>query len=380
MTYKIDLFAIFIFLGIVQAIFLCFFFLSRDNRKVQANIFTGLLLISLAASNIEILLMYTGYIIHCLYLVDFSEPFAFLLGPSLYLMVLSITRGKISRLQYLHLAFAAIYLVLIIPFFILPEEVKFNSWVESYKLDIAMRPYDYDRGDPRVFWITDHHTELTLFSLILYAALSLIEVLRVFREKGESFFRTTHPVLSKLRGGVLQLLVATALILIVKWFNPNDTGDHLFAAYTAIAIYIMSFRVMRQSGFFRHDSLHEPQKYKSSVVTQEQQQQMLIRLNKLMEQEKPFMKPDFSLPDLAQQLGTSVHTLSQVINSGLGKSFFEMTAGYRVDEAKRLLKMQANVKVEEIAEQVGYNSKSSFNTAFKKITGKTPSEFRAQAD
>ncbi|MDL5049165.1 helix-turn-helix domain-containing protein [Oscillatoria amoena NRMC-F 0135] len=53
-------------------------------------------------------------------------------------------------------------------------------------------------------------------------------------------------------------------------------------------------------------------------------------------------------------------------------------AFYRVEEAKRLLKEQMNIKVEEIAGQVGYNSKSSFNTAFKKITGITPSEFRQQ--
>jgi AraC-like DNA-binding protein len=54
-----------------------------------------------------------------------------------------------------------------------------------------------------------------------------------------------------------------------------------------------------------------------------------------------------------------------------------MVAVYRVEEAKRLLKEQPHVKVEEIAEQVGYNSKSSFNTAFKKISGKTPSEYRS---
>lgn len=59
-------------------------------------------------------------------------------------------------------------------------------------------------------------------------------------------------------------------------------------------------------------------------------------------------------------------------------SFFEMTAEYRLEEAKRLLREKINIKVEEIAEEVGYNSKSSFNAAFKKITGKTPSEWRVE--
>jgi AraC-like DNA-binding protein len=55
-----------------------------------------------------------------------------------------------------------------------------------------------------------------------------------------------------------------------------------------------------------------------------------------------------------------------------------MRAEYRVEEAKRLLREKINIKVEEIAEEVGYNSKSSFNAAFKKITGKTPSEWRVE--
>jgi AraC-like DNA-binding protein len=83
------------------------------------------------------------------------------------------------------------------------------------------------------------------------------------------------------------------------------------------------------------------------------------------------------LADLATRLKISTHQLSQVINEGLGKNFFEMTAEYRVQEAQARLRDQPHLKVEEIAEQVGYLSKSSFNTAFKKITGQTPSEWRS---
>jgi AraC-like DNA-binding protein len=62
----------------------------------------------------------------------------------------------------------------------------------------------------------------------------------------------------------------------------------------------------------------------------------------------------------------------------MGKGFFEMLAWYRVEEAKRLMREdpEAKITVEEIADKVGYNSKSSFNTAFKKLSGQTPSQFR----
>jgi AraC-like DNA-binding protein len=375
MPYRIDLFAVFIFLGMVQAIFLCFFFFSKPNRQVKANVFHGLLLLTITLCVFEIFLMYTGYIVNCLYLVDYSEPFSFFIGPLFYLMLLSLIHGDVKRKQYWHLAFGFIYVFLLIPFLMQPEAVKFNAWVDSYKPGLPFRDSDY-HDDPRLLLITHFHSTLTMVSLGVYAILSLWEVSKAFRLRKESFFTSQHPVLRKLRVGVIQLLSATIFLLIIKTFNEDDTGDHWFAAFSSILIYFTSFTVINQSGFFKSASLAEPDRYKSSVVTPHVHHATLEKLSKVMKEEKPFLQPGFSLPDLAAKIGTTVHVLSQVINEGLSKSFFEMTAEYRVEEAKKLLKEKQNIKVEEIAEQVGYNSKSSFNTAFKKITGLTPSEFR----
>jgi AraC-like DNA-binding protein len=166
-------------------------------------------------------------------------------------------------------------------------------------------------------------------------------------------------------------------MLVVKLLNKNDTGDHVLAAFGSLLIYANSISVINRSGFFKQATLDEQVKYKSSSLTDDDQlQQHIIKLKQIMEVQKPFLKPSFSLPELAQLMNLSVHLVSQIINDKLGKSFFEMIAEYRIEEAKKLLVNQPNIKIEEIAEQVGYNSKSSFNTAFKKFTGKTPSEFR----
>jgi len=377
MPYRIDLFAVFIFLGIVQGIFLLLFFLSKENRKIKSNLFHGLMLLSIVAVLTEIFLMYTGYIVNCLFLVDFSEAFGLAIGPCFYLLVLSLTKGNISRKNYLHLAFPVVYFFLELPFLILPENAKYNAWVGSYHPDWDFRPYHYGY-DPRMFWVTDHCTEISLISLLFYTTLGLLEIFKAFKLKKESFWRPTHNVLKFLRWAVLSIASATLGILVVKLFHKEDTGDHLFAAYITVSIYLTSFGIIRDSGFFKRPTLVDQQKYKGSTVSPETQSQLLDRLNRVMSEQKPFLKTEFSLPDLAQQLGTSVHTLSQTINERLGKSFFEMVAEYRVEEAKKLLKDQPNIKVEEIAEQVGYNSKSSFNTVFKKLTGSTPSEFRSR--
>ena len=67
-----------------------------------------------------------------------------------------------------------------------------------------------------------------------------------------------------------------------------------------------------------------------------------------------------------------------MINEKLNQSFFEMIASYRIEAAKSILNTEMGKKliIEEVAERVGYNSKSAFNTAFKKFTSQTPSEYR----
>ena len=150
MPYRIDLFAVFIFLGIVQGVFLLTFFLSKENRKIKSNLFQGLMLLSIVACITEIFLMYTGYIVHCLFLVDFSEAFGLAIGPAFYLLILSLTRGRFSSKHYWPLAFPLIYFFLELPFLVLPEDAKYNAWVGSYHPDWAKRPFDYEYGSPPV--------------------------------------------------------------------------------------------------------------------------------------------------------------------------------------------------------------------------------------
>ncbi len=371
MDYKIDLFAIFIFLGIVQAIFLSLFFFSKNNRKIETNVYQGIMVLAMAACTFEIFLCYTGYIIHCLWLVDFSEPLSYLIGPAFYLMIVSLINGKTDKTRYYHFIFAVLWLIIQIPFFIQSNDVKFNAWVGAYHTaGLTFRDEDAD------FFSSPYHSEIILAHLSIYMILGFIATIKSFRGKNESIWKTKHPTFLQLRSSVFQIAFVIVLISIVKLFYRGDTGDHLFAAYISIAIYLVSFQVIRQSGFFKQPNLVEQQKYKSSSLSRDDQSEILKKLKERMETERPFMQPNFSLPDLAAQLKISTHQLSQVINEGLGKSFFEMTAEYRIEEARRLLKEKLNIKVEEIAEEVGYNSKSSFNTAFKKIVGVTPSEFR----
>ncbi|NID13026.1 helix-turn-helix domain-containing protein [Fibrivirga algicola] len=105
----------------------------------------------------------------------------------------------------------------------------------------------------------------------------------------------------------------------------------------------------------------------------------LSTLLDFMNSEKPYLEPDLALPDLARRMHTNPVLLSQVINAGAGKNFNDFVNEYRVDEFKRQVRDPANAHLSflGLALDCGFNSKATFNRAFKKFTGTSPKEFTA---
>jgi AraC-like DNA-binding protein len=119
-------------------------------------------------------------------------------------------------------------------------------------------------------------------------------------------------------------------------------------------------------------------KYAKSGLRREQMHEYMRRLDVLMESQHVYLKPDLTLPVLAEEVGCSVNHLSQVINSGFEMSFFDYVNNYRVRHAKELLLKMDGKKgaILNIAFTVGFNSNSAFYAAFKKHVGMAPAMFR----
>lgn len=100
-----------------------------------------------------------------------------------------------------------------------------------------------------------------------------------------------------------------------------------------------------------------------------------------METEKPYLQPDLTLDKLAALVSMPPRTLSNIINRQFHCNFFEFISSYRIEEAKRLLSdnVSASRNILDIMYEVGFNSKTTFNTLFKKKVGITPSEYRKLA-
>ncbi len=98
-------------------------------------------------------------------------------------------------------------------------------------------------------------------------------------------------------------------------------------------------------------------------------------LLEVIENEKPYLDQNLNIFTLAKRLNTNSKYLSQVINHEFDKSFVHFINEYRVEEAKKVLLSNNNYTIEAQSQMVGFKSKSAFNSAFKRHTGKTPSVF-----
>jgi len=160
-------------------------------------------------------------------------------------------------------------------------------------------------------------------------------------------------------------------------------SDYGIASAMSVFIYLFSwFGFVRPKvfdGYTVNEALRPAvfQKYKSSVLSESLEQELGIKLEGLMRSERLYRDEQVRLDTLAEKLGVSRNSVSQVINK-TGMNFFEYINSWRIEEAKKLLSetSKQELNIIEIAYEVGFNNKVSFNKFFKKSTGLTPSEFR----
>jgi AraC-like DNA-binding protein len=165
----------------------------------------------------------------------------------------------------------------------------------------------------------------------------------------------------------------------LPYWRAIDYGVTL--AMTA-TIYAIGYTALREPEIFVGELGGRSRgKYEGSSLGAAEVEEHAARLRRVMDEAKPHMEATLRLDDLAALVGLHPHQLSQVINQRFGQNFNDFLNRYRVDEAKRLLSDPGRVgdSLLSLAFEAGFNNKTSFNEAFKKHAGVTPSQFRASA-
>lgn len=119
-------------------------------------------------------------------------------------------------------------------------------------------------------------------------------------------------------------------------------------------------------------------KYRTTGLCNSNVDQYIIELENAMQNDKLYLDPLINMEKLAKRINISKNHISQIINDKFGIKYNDYINKYRIEEAQLLIKQNQFSNLLEVAYEVGFNSKSTFNTAFKKITGLTPTQFREQ--
>ena len=137
-------------------------------------------------------------------------------------------------------------------------------------------------------------------------------------------------------------------------------------------MYLITIYILSKTSFFKSSY----KKYHKSSLSSVFKKEKLKFLKSLIENDRLYLLPEFSLNKLSELSGISKHHISQILNEELQVSFFQLTNEYRIGEAKTRLMDEKPQKMEQLAYDLGYKSKSTFFNAFKKATDMTPLQFR----
>lgn len=179
------------------------------------------------------------------------------------------------------------------------------------------------------------------------------------------------------------LVVVLVMLAVVFGIQTNFDVMGLIGNYVTFILVSMLIFFSLSHSFICDgvDTREENAPEKEEVAKEKFKSEHIEALSQYMVEEKPYLESTLSLEKLATQVQLPTRTLSNMINRHFECHFFEFINAYRIDEAKRMLADPActGKNMLEIMYDVGFNSKATFNTLFKKKTGMTPSQFRKQA-
>ncbi|MCU0448359.1 MAG: helix-turn-helix domain-containing protein [Bernardetiaceae bacterium] len=363
---------------------LAFWFTKQGNRPANRVLSALMLVITLIMA--EILGCYANLIRYTPWLINLTEPLDFLVGPLIYFYARLLVKPASVQWpqQWPHFLPGLVFTILRLPYFLQSSAFKIQDVDLCYHRPVA----DLVPSEP-ILWFQDFHfggafmNAMEFPHIVAYLVASIRLIYRFCRQNNESLWSSRNWAVRWLVRLAAWHTGLIALAVVFSTTQKADTGDIYIATTFSLVIMGLVGLLVRQSAVLAHVAgPPEParKKYEKSGLAEEQATALTTRLLALMENEKPYLDGELALPDLAARLRVSPHHLSQLLNGPLQKSFADFLNEYRTAELKRQLAdaSLAHLKIEELAYNSGFNSKSVYNTVFKKLTGQTPSQFRKQ--
>ncbi|WP_074407937.1 helix-turn-helix domain-containing protein [Aquimarina megaterium] len=269
----------------------------------------------------------------------------FLIGPFLYIYVRKTINPSNNKHWLLHIIPLIIGMVLIGCFF--PYSENRYLWKRTS------------------FGILGWSLSILWLSYVIFSGVSIKRSFRKLFDKNKKISNQDFWLLNVVIGvGVIWLAYNTTK------YTSYIMGAFSFSFILYLTILIWVFKRKKTSLFFE-----DKVKYANKRLDNSEANIIEAKLHRLFNEDEFFKNPQLKLQNVANLINEAPHDLSEYLNDNLNKSFSQFVNEYRIDEAKRLLQTHTNYTIEAIGYESGFNSKSTFFTAFKKITGLTPTAY-----
>ncbi len=334
--------------GLLHGIVLAVYLVASKKKKSLSNRLLALILVCMAFRVGKSVMLNFGHDLESIYIFA-GLAFLLLIGPFLRWYVISMTQDK-AKLQGYHFWELMPFCLLFLSGFFIS-----GKWRDIHNNNVII-----------IFASVLIFTYLHLAFYIFTAGSALQKANKTHTR--ETRTKSQKAILHWLR----MLLIGFCIIWISYVLNiventvPYITGPMMYS----IVVYVLSFK-----GFqLKITDLD------GTVFKKNDDLDLFQRISSLVIDNKMYREPSVSLSDISQQTGKSPQKTSEVINQYANQNFNDFINFYRIQEAKKFLlqKDKENYTISSIAFDAGFNSLSSFNSAFKKHEGTTPSQYRKQ--
>lgn len=292
-------------------------------------------------------------------------------GPLLYLYVLSIIRPNftLNTKHRLHLLPLVIYFVFLFLAYYCQDHVVKRQVIGLYLFDLN---WQFVTMDTLI-----KSSRFVYLILSIYLINKYREQLKDSRSNIENIDLTWLKIL--VIGFALVTLMGVVLSLskVVNLFYPVEVSLQIFLGLTTyyadliLVCFLLFFSAVNISSVAKVKD-----QAKKSYDDYEADAEYVDRIVKFMDVKKPYLKSNITLDTLSEMLDVPARELTALLNGHFKMNYYEFINNYRIKEAKEILKMNKEQTISDVFLTVGFNSKSVFNTFFKKNTGMTPSEYR----
>ncbi len=303
-----------------------------------------------------------------------NQSFTLLHGPLLYIYLQELINNKKKKTKYwIHFL---IFIIFYIIFTISPAPIEPGG--PNGEIEVINQKFS----------IIQYFGIINVFIFLFYGIIS-IKSLYTHRLKIKEIFSHENSEITLLWLNLLPILFVVIISIILLFENSSFRNFlqvetlHLLMFYF-FSLYLIFFGLKQKPIYPKRENTNQE---KEKLITKEKDKKekvsiensiLLSKMNKIMERDKLYLNPTLSVYDLADALNISRHQISALLNNDLSMNFYQYVNRYRLEEVCKKLSGDNDNKYNLLdhALDAGFNSKSSFNSLFKKQYGITPSQYR----